>query len=783
MPYPTASLSPSFDDDDDSMYGSMAESEDEHRQSPARSLSPPLVYGSDSEELRSSDGGQPVPAASPPRYGQGKGKGKGSLEHLKKKAAAAAAKKLKKGKASLASTGNESESLQSPKREVDQSASFEMAPQSTSAAMPDAGAEAPTAGLPHAPIPYASNSKKQLKLPGSVSAPAPVIAAATPVATPAASLPIWFNGVDLARIPEHSLTKKQKTELGKVRRQRDKEEKAQLREKERLEKEAAKQLKKEQKVKEDAEKKKKEAEKQQKKLEEANEIRNRSREEKEKAAAAAAIPATNGSSAGTPQVAGVAKPASSLDSGPTPSTTAALPPLPPLPPTPAAPDSASQPRPPLISATAPKPAMTIPIQPISSVQAQAKPKPEVSLFLPNKGLSRASPTLATNKASPLGVAASSPGVTPTPGSQPSSSRANDIPVVLPTAPAQAAPARPPAVPASAQKATVPPPPVKKATPKPVAPPRPTVPPPQPQPPIHFVPTNQFQYKPDKPPYSYAALIAQAIYSTPVKQASVQHIHAWIPERYPFFRENGALLQTAIKQNLAVNRAFLNIPQPTGAALWAVEPEHARVFDGNTFLAPVQAEPAPTPSVSRHASPPAHHASRTVTHSPSMSPAPPSFAAAASAAGPAPAASSPAPASASTSAAGGSSRVPILIAPLPASYLKPAPTREPNAMLDPNGFPPIAIHEGRMYLSPPIFSTLTAQQLSNLQSIETKQALNILQAFVVNYFKVELKKRKKAEKAAAAAASASGTPAKSQTPGTKRPAEGTPDGANKQQKVS
>lgn len=101
------------------------------------------------------------------------------------------------------------------------------------------------------------------------------------------------------------------------------------------------------------------------------------------------------------------------------------------------------------------------------------------------------------------------------------------------------------------------------------------------------------------------------------------------------------------------------------------------------------------------------------------------------------------------------------------------------MLDPSGYPPIAIHEGRMFLSPAIFASLTAQQLSNLQTIETKQALSILQAYVVNYFKVELKKKRKAEKAAAAAAaaaraSATASPAPAPTlapgeAGAKRPA--------------
>lgn len=64
-----------------------------------------------------------------------------------------------------------------------------------------------------------------------------------------------------------------------------------------------------------------------------------------------------------------------------------------------------------------------------------------------------------------------------------------------------------------------------------------------------------------------------------------------------------------------------------------------------------------------------------------------------------------------------------------------------------------MHDNVLYLSPLVFASLTAQQLANLQTLETKKALEILQAFVVNYFKQELKRRKKAEKLAAGQRSA------------------------------
>jgi len=205
----------------------------------------------------------------------------------------------------------------------------------------------------------------------------------------------------------------------------------------------------------------------------------------------------------------------------------------------------------------------------------------------------------------------------------------------------------------------------------------------------------------------------------------------------------------------VNRAFVNIPLQSGIALWAVEPEQAKFFDGNTFLSPPTADPAVVASIP---SPALQSARLAPLASPSVG-------------------ASPSPQPPATHAS--SSKTPIIISTLPPSYIKPSPTSsaDPSSMLDPNGFPPIAIHEDKMYLSPSIFATLTAQQLSNLQTLDTKQALNILQAFVVNYFKTELKKRKKAEKAAAAAAAAA------QQNGTKRSAEEAMEQPSKVQKVA
>lgn len=317
--------------------------------------------------------------------------------------------------------------------------------------------------------------------------------------------------------------------------------------------------------------------------------------------------------------------------------------------------------------------------------------------------------------------------------------------------------------------------------------------------VSFVPTNQFQGRYEKPPYSYPALIAQAIYAAPNRHAPLQHIHTWIPEKYPYFRvpANAQILATAIKQNLAVNRAFINIPLPNGAAYWAIEPEQAKLFDGNTFLPPPSAipmpyhqlPPPPPPQIQAplQASPPIPIASTSM--SAQLPPNSGSQAVNGTSASPALTPLAHAAPAASSALKSTSTKMTILISHPPSSYTKPNPPSNANpsdaaSMTDPDGYPPIAIHEQKMFLSPSVFAALTAQQLSNLQSIDTKQALNILQAFVVNYFKTELKKRKKAEKAARSAM-VSLSPAPSATNGVKRMAadDASAAVASKIQKVS
>lgn len=88
-------------------------------------------------------------------------------------------------------------------------------------------------------------------------------------------------------------------------------------------------------------------------------------------------------------------------------------------------------------------------------------------------------------------------------------------------------------------------------------------------------------------------------------------------------------------------------------------------------------------------------------------------------------------------------LPIIVAPIPASYVRPippasaAPPDELTAALLKD--PPIILHEGRLILNPPIFAHLTKVELDNLQTLPASEALQILQAFVVQHFKDKMRK--------------------------------------------
>ncbi|KAI7863043.1 fork head domain-containing protein, partial [Spinellus fusiger] len=63
---------------------------------------------------------------------------------------------------------------------------------------------------------------------------------------------------------------------------------------------------------------------------------------------------------------------------------------------------------------------------------------------------------------------------------------------------------------------------------------------------------------DKPPYSYATLIAHAILSSKNKRLTLSEIYQWITEHYPYYTSGEHGWQNSIRHNLSLNKAFIKL---------------------------------------------------------------------------------------------------------------------------------------------------------------------------------------------------------------------------------